>query len=378
MVLICPLAAFIVVSAAPAQKTGWKGRILTEGGVRVVVNPPDPLYGEIKLDLAEDLRIGKEGDERVQFYRIRDIAADPQGNIYVDDMSNGRIQVFDLQGAFLRTIGRPGQGPGEFEYPTLIRFGGPNGHIHVMDRFRRINLFDGRGVHLRSVVPEAGFEDFFPDPADGFVVVMVMVSEDELTSVHVLKRVDAAGKTRAVLAEFPYTLHMERAEGGTLSISTGYELSLCAAPLPASAIVYGYSKDYELVVLGPGDRKALVIRNDEPRPGFTSAEKADFGRIPVPKLKPYFFGILTDPEGRIYVQRNMNTTGKRGYGPMAVEDKRFDVFSREGIFLFRAALPPNTRVIWNGLVYAYYVDEDQGLEYAQRFRIKNWADLPVK
>ncbi len=98
----------------------------------------------------------------------------------------------------------------------------------------------------------------------------------------------------------------------------------------------------------------------------------------MPKLKPYFFGILTDPEGRIYVQRNMNTTGKRGYGPIATEDKQFDVFSREGVFLFRAALPPNTRVIRSGLVYTYFIDEDQGLEYAQRFRIKNYANLPVK
>ena len=101
-------------------------------------------------------------------------------------------------------------------------------------------------------------------------------------------------------------------------------------------------------------------------------------RIAVPKLKPYFFGILTDPEGRIYVQRNMNTGVKRGYGPIATENKQFDVFSREGTFLFRAALPPNTRDIRGELVYSYFVDEDQGLEYAQRFRIKNYADLPVR
>ena len=85
---------------------------------------------------------------------------------------------------------------------------------------------------------------------------------------------------------------------------------------------------------------------------------------------------MTDSEGRIYVQKNMNSVGKRGFGPTETENKQFDVFSREGVFLFRTALPPNTRMIDRDLVYGYFVDEDEGLEYAQRFRIKNYADLP--
>ena len=69
---------------------------------------------------------------------------------------------------------------------------------------------------------------------------------------------------------------------------------------------------------------------------------------------------------------------KRNCGPLATVDKEVDVFSREGHFLFRTALPPNARVIRGGLVYSYLVDEEQGVEYAQRFRIKNYADLPKK
>jgi hypothetical protein len=55
-----------------------------------------------------------------------------------------------------------------------------------------------------------------------------------------------------------------------------------------------------------------------------------------------------------------------------------DVFSRDGYFLYRTALPPNTRVIKGDLIYTYFVDEEQGIEYAQRFRIKNYGDLPIK
>ena len=59
-------------------------------------------------------------------------------------------------------------------------------------------------------------------------------------------------------------------------------------------------------------------------------------------------------------------------------DKEVDVFSREGYFLCRTTLPPNTRVIKGDLVYSSFGDEEQGIEYTQRFRIKNYADLPKK
>ncbi|MDH4197110.1 MAG: 6-bladed beta-propeller [Candidatus Aminicenantes bacterium] len=366
------------VPAGPAQKTEWKGRVLTEDGVRVAVNPAEPLYGLVKLNLQEELRIGGEGDDRIQFYRVRDIAADPQGNIYVDDMSNGRVQVFDPAGAFLRTIGRSGQGPGEFENPTLVRFGGEKGSIHVMDRYRRVNLFDEKGVFMRSVVFDGHLTSYFPDASGGFVAVITKSSEEDLSSFHTLCRVNAEGKTQAVLAQFPYTLYMEKTGGGILSVSTGFELSLYAAPLPGDALVYGYSGDYELVVLGADGRRLLVVRKDEPRPEFTAEEKKEFRRIPVPKLKPVFFGILTDSEGRIYVQKNQNLSVKRGFGPVATADKEVDVFSRDGYYLCRTALPPNARVIRGDLVYSYFVDEEQGIEYAQRFRIRNYSDLPKK
>jgi len=373
---IAALAVGLLAFAGPPQKTDWKGKVLTEDGARVVVNPAEPIYGQIKLDLGEELRIGKEGDEQSQFFRIMDVGVDPSGRIYVVDARNFRVQVFDPAGAFLRTIGRQGQGPGEFEMPTAVCFGGQAGYTHVLDRFRRVNHFDDKGVYIRSTMFDGVAISYFPEAGSGFIAVLLGGSDEELTSFHSLSRVNGEGKTQSVLARFPYTLYMERREGATLSRSTGFELSLYAAPMAENSLVYGYSKDYELVVLGPDDKKLLVIRTDEPRPEFTSVEKAIFGSMPVPKLKPYFYGLLTDSDGRIYVQKNTNTKGKRGYRPIATEDKLFDVFSSEGRFLFRTALPPNTRVIRGNLVYTFYVDEEQGLEYVQRFRIKNYTALP--
>jgi len=70
---------FILFPAAgtqDSQKVEWKGEITTEKGVKVVKNPREPLYGEIKLELKEDLSIGREEDENYLFYMVRGIALD--------------------------------------------------------------------------------------------------------------------------------------------------------------------------------------------------------------------------------------------------------------------------------------------------------------
>ena len=373
---ITVLTVDVLALAAQTQRSDWKGKVLTEDGVRVVVNPAEPIYGQIKLDLGEELRIGKEGDERTQFYRVRDIAADPRGNIYVLDTRNFRVQVFDPSGKYLRTIGRQGQGPGEFEMPSILRLGGDSGNIYVLDRFRRVSLFDAQGIYIRSVSIDGATTFFEPASGTGVYALINTGSDEDLTSYHALCLVSGEGKTQKVLAQFPYTIHMERRDGATLSVSTGMELALHFAKLDDASLVYGYSKNYEFVVIDPDGNKLLVIRKDGPRPEFSAAEKVEFGGFAVPEFRPFYFGLLTDTDGRIYVHRNTSTKIKRNYGPVGTEDKQVDVFSREGRFLFRTALPPNTRLIKGDLIYTYVVDEDQGLEYVQRFRIKNYADLP--
>jgi len=108
--------------------------ITTENGIKVVKNPREPLYGNIKLELEEDLSIGREDDENYLFYMVRGIALDNQRNIYVTDLGNHRIQKFDSNGVYLQTIGRHGQGPGEFEIIMDQKIDEQTGDIYVLDR----------------------------------------------------------------------------------------------------------------------------------------------------------------------------------------------------------------------------------------------------
>jgi len=56
-------------------------------------------------------------------------------------------------------------------------------------------------------------------------------------------------------------------------------------------------------------------------------------------------------------------------------EKQVDIFSKDGYFLYEASLLPNTCVIKDGFLYTWDLDEEEGMEYGVRFKIKNWKQL---
>lgn len=379
ILIILLITVFMIFASNRKQDPQWKGTIEEEGGVKVIKNPNEPLYGEMTFDLVEDLSIGSEDDSNYMFYRIRGLAVDAEDNILISDMSNYRIQVFDKDGKYIKTIGRSGQGPGEFEQPTLIRVDSSYGKIYVNDMFSALDIFDREGDFTKSLKLSFGIHDFFPFKDDTILALLLKSSDldKELTNIHVLCQLDDQGELLHSFAEYPYTSLKRRVSGGVFSTSTGYELAVHMAVLDQKKFVYGYSKEYELNVMNLEGLLLCRIRMDQPRPQFSSEEQREYKRLkfPVPESKPYFFSILSDTEGRIYVQRNKTEEGIRGYGPIDTTEKEVDIFSPDGYYLYRSSLPPNTNIIKNGYLYTRELDEEQGMEYVKRYRIKNWEQI---
>lgn len=352
----------LCVSATSGQNTQWKGNIETVDGVKVVRNPKKPLYGDIKLDLEEDLKIGKPDDPNYLFYRVRGLDVDKDGNIYVADMSNFRIQKFDKTGKYLLTIGRKGQGPGEFDLPTTVHIEEKTGNILVQDQAYTIEIFAADGKPIRSMRLENAFRGF-SITSDGTIVALMTVTSGT-TANHRLARISPEGKAAQVYVDVPYTMHIEQVAGGTMSVTTGHELAIQFDRIGGDSFVNGYSKEYSFSIIDIAGKPLLRFTKEEPAPKFTSKEKARFKRIPIPENKPYFYALFTDDMGRIYVQRN-NTWAEEGD-----IRKEIDVFSRDGYFLYRTKLPKHTAVIGSGYVYALEVNDD---EIIKRFKIKNWG-----
>jgi sugar lactone lactonase YvrE len=78
------------------------------------------------------------------FARPTGLAVDPEGNLYVCDTLNDRIEVFDADGKFISTYGKNGDGPGDFARPKGVAIDG-DGHIWVADGVQdRVQVFNSQ------------------------------------------------------------------------------------------------------------------------------------------------------------------------------------------------------------------------------------------
>ena len=93
------------------------------------------VYDADKLTLIR--KIGTAGKKHTltapgQFSVPTNVAVDADGNLYVTDMYNNRVEVFDADGNFIRAWGKAGDRPGTFSRPKGIAIDA-DGHVWVAD-----------------------------------------------------------------------------------------------------------------------------------------------------------------------------------------------------------------------------------------------------
>ena len=109
------------------------------------------------------MKFGSEGNKPGELCKPFGLAVDEDGNIYIADTFNHRIQKFDDSGQFLAEYGSYGFGSENFRYPRKVAIG-KNGLIVVLDgynhRIQRINK-DGEFLSsINSVGSEPGYGQF--------------------------------------------------------------------------------------------------------------------------------------------------------------------------------------------------------------------------
>lgn len=122
---ICPIAVFLACllsGCGGVDDQGWKIR-------------------EGTLSLTETLRLAEEND--FYFGQIYDVAVRSDGRIYVADGEASHVKAIASDGTPQDTIGRPGDGPGEFRLPFRLAFTNTDS-LYVMDG-RRVSVFTPTG-----------------------------------------------------------------------------------------------------------------------------------------------------------------------------------------------------------------------------------------
>jgi len=149
----------ILFNACGEQKALGQRTIEKENGVTVVRNSLEPLNPELQIIFEEDLTIGaKEGDENYMFGNQVFVNTDDDGNIYVTDGDRRTVRKYDSDGNFLQSIGRLGQGPGEFQDMSEVRFNS-EGNIYLNDlKTQRLSFFSKEGNYLKGIKFPTRFE----------------------------------------------------------------------------------------------------------------------------------------------------------------------------------------------------------------------------
>ena len=97
---------------------------------------------------------GTQGSGNGQFRFPLDVTVDEDGFIYVADTDNYRVQKLSASGSFVTSWGDSGSGTGQFRQPVGIDVDPVSGDVFVSDLFRRnVQRFNADGTFVEIFVP---------------------------------------------------------------------------------------------------------------------------------------------------------------------------------------------------------------------------------
>lgn len=344
----------------------WKGTIVKEGDMTVVRNPKEPLYKAPILELREELSLGgadAQGDD--VFGRISDVVVDEAGSLYVLDRRNDQVKVFDASGKYLRTIGRRGQGPGEFEGPINLSLSRIAGELAVHQESPRTAFYKPDGTFLRDV-SFRGMGAVLGRADSRSHIYRNEVVIDESGARYVAKKFGPDGTALAELGAAPAPF----APKGSGKVKPGPLMPVSYLQLDRSDnVVYGYPETYDLTLFRASDAKPFkkIARSYDPIEVASEEKKEMEKEIPpgsgieidFPKYHSAYDRFFLSDLGHILVRTWERTKdGKRIH----------DVFDADGRFIGRVPLKGIGLEVLKDKYYAIEEDGD-GYQYVKRYAV---------
>jgi hypothetical protein len=300
----------------------------------------------------------------VEFAGILGAVRLPNGTTVVAEENGPRLLFFDTSGTLVRTVGRRGDGPGEFQVPQFL--GRTEDTVWVYDfSHSRVTRFDDAGellgiVNLTPPLPSALA---IGDLRDGSLVLMGQWASNGSRNTQGLVRDSvavvryAAGIRADTIAVIPGREYVRRAdETGRMVMSTAVFGRRASAVTWNGQIVLGIQNDRSLRVIGMDGRDKLVLRWPGPDLRLSETQISDWVEnqvaaarsdqrdglrvvlesSPRPERRPAYGRLLASRSGELWVAE---------YAAPDVEPASWDVFSRDGVWLGRVPNPEQLRIL---------------------------------
>ena len=382
------------------------------------------LFGVVALCSAAVLPVGAQQAARVPqrqlgaaevrfnhpFSSIRGIRQLPDGRVMVSDGIEDAVLLVDMQGGKADTLGRIGQGPGEYKTPDAL-FALPGGATMLVDLGNgRLSVFGPDGRYRESLpIAQGGAQSLsiiIPRATDAqgrlYYQPSARPTENGMPDSAAIVRWDrAANKTDTVAMVKLPPIKMTTSGG-----ANNRSVMMRPVPLPPQdvwnvapdgRVAIARASDYHVEWVQPGgatvkgppnrwipvavrraDQEEFVAqmadgisiqvenRNGQMSTSFGRGGRGDnedeqIGALEWPAAKPPFVenGVWVTPEGEMWVERSV----------AAGSPRVMDVFDAAGVLKSQVVMPAGRRVagFGPGTVYLRQADDD-GLLWLERYR----------
>jgi hypothetical protein len=361
-------------------------------GVEFVHNTETPLFPDKSVAIEEDLSIAPEDEEgNILLFTPNWYGVDGKENLYISDFQEKEIKVFGPRGEVIRTIGREGSGPGEFQ--SIYRFMLlPDDRLLVLDSTaRRISLFDTEGNFIGShSFPNSTYNLYLAGPS--FYVREDGTFGREVVEAWVLERIlhirayDYAGEELFSYGDFvPSHSQPIDAEGRKFTISPKpFDVRSILAGDQQNNRLYHCLNDSYLIEVYDAEGKLfrkidrpyqplLVTEKDKQKyfEGFTRSSENDREIIEkyviMPKWKTVTDFLFVDDAGNLWLK---TFEEKEEEGVILTA---YDIFNPDGYYIFRVWLEFQPGLFKKGKMYRMERDEETGYRTLKRYRVI-WSD----
>ena len=372
---------------ACSKKPESKATVEIIDGVEHVHNTETPLHPDKSVTFEEELSVGGEAYDMLS--RPMLYVVDEEGSIFISDVQDQAIKIFDSSGDFIQTIGRHGEGPGEFSSVGRMTFL-PDGRLMVTDsRANRISLFDREGTYLGSHhwTERLGRVYCATDVDCVMTVYTFEEGKDPLAGRKLfIKKFDFDGNEILTFGEFQteeMKIHTEStSSGGTMMmgisvphsphsifiadqarqrlyhcVNNAYKIEVFSYD---GKVIRMIDRPYELLPFTGEDAKKFRSQYDNSR---NEGMKKMVQGMSMPAVKTITPQMRVDDAGNLWVETHEQREE---------EDKVFtayDIFNPDGYYEAKVWVDQKPEIFMNGKMYRFHTDEETGYRFVKRYNI---------